>query len=721
MILEPLLLSVFAKTFKFNPDVASVQKRSKILFLIVANFALLFIMAFYSVVMQLFFPQMASPLLLLLCCTFMVVSFLLLRRGHDHLAAGCTLCYLHTLFFVATLEFNICLGVYCSLYVVQLYTMLLGFSDRVITLNILACYMHFGYNFYRIQKVFRVTLDDEQSYQLYTLLASHFACFNGIALLCFQQSSSHASLWQFAQSNFQKSESLTREMIQVVEARDAFVFSLSHEMKNALVSIHASLEYLLRTVKSAAHLEALKNVGLNSEVLQNMINNILDASELKNNRLEVFNTSSSLTHIVEKALGVYVGLIKRKRISMHAYFDENLPKELWVDSSRLLQIIINLISNALKYTLPGGKISVYATWCPENTEKEILLRPAIVSTTRTSLNRSQDRSMSQHIRVNSYGLGQNPEGIEEFTRREAKAHTQNLESIRPFKIHKLAEVNSTSLEDKEWSFHQTHTLPLSGSLESLSQLPVPTGASQANTLSNRGYLKVQITDDGRGIDASNLATLFDLFNQEQSSRRLTSVGTSLGLWVCKQLCQKMNGDIQVFSRVNHGSSFVFYIPINNTHIIQTSRMNISSGPAPHRPQNKITALVVDDYAFNRDLHKLLLEKEDVQVTLASDGKEALETYIKNGGSNFFDFIMMDVQMPVMDGFQAAKQIRDWEREHDKSRVDVYFVSGEYFNEEDVMSGLQAKGDMRDTAGIKCLRKPVDIQMLRGLVGKHKKN
>jgi len=74
----------------------------------------------------------------------------------------------------------------------------------------------------------------------------------------------------------------------------------------------------------------------------------------------------------------------------------------------------------------------------------------------------------------------------------------------------------------------------------------------------------------------------------------------------------------------------------------------------------VRALVVADFAFNRDLHKLLLQQEGVEVTLARDGKETFEKY-KAQGSEFFDFILMDIQMPVMDGFTSAKEIRLWKK------------------------------------------------------------
>ena len=187
----------------------------------------------------------------------------------------------------------------------------------------------------------------------------------------------------------------------------------------------------------------------------------------------------------------------------------------------------------------------------------------------------------------------------------------------------------------------------------------------------------------------------------------------LGLWVCKQFCRKLGGDIKVYGKRNQELTFVFYIPVDNRELMRGM-------PSLNRPlHRKTTSLVVDDYAFNRDLHKLLLEKKEVEVSLASDGQEAFDAYVRAGGSDYFDFIMMDVQMPVMDGFTSAKRIREWERENNKRKVDVYFVSGEYFNEVDVMAGFKKQGDINDGVGIRCLRKPVDIEMLRNIVKKYK--
>ena len=204
-------------------------------------------------------------------------------------------------------------------------------------------------------------------------------------------------------------------------------------------------------------------------------------------------------------------------------------------------------------------------------------------------------------------------------------------------------------------------------------------------------------------------------NNDERSRLAT---TDLRLWVCREFCHRMNGHIQLFTDAEQRMDFIFYVPVDNTHIISARDSFGNISLESHR-RTKTTALVVDDYDFNRNLHRLLLEKEGVEVTLASDGKEAFEIYVERGGS-YFDFILMDIQMPVMNGFEAVQKIREWERVQHKKQVDVCFVSGEYFNDEDIMNRLKGQGDANDARGIQCLRKPIDIEILRRFTMKYKR-
>jgi len=123
-------------------------------------------------------------------------------------------------------------------------------------------------------------------------------------------------------------------------------------------------------------------------------------------------------------------------------------------------------------------------------------------------------------------------------------------------------------------------------------------------------------------------------------------------------------------------------------------------------------LVVDDFATNRYLHKTLLEQQGVQVTTAEDGQEALKK-CQARGDDAYTFILMDVQMPVMDGFTAAKKLREWEVQNNKRQTPIYFLTGEYFNEEDVLTRFRNIGG--PSSQIKCLKKPLDASVLTKIV------
>ena len=229
-----------------------------------------------------------------------------------------------------------------------------------------------------------------------------------------------------------------------------------------------------------------------------------------------------------------------------------------------------------------------------------------------------------------------------------------------------------------------------------------------------GFLQIQVTDTGRGIPPEDISKLFGMFIQVHGTS-IAYHGTGLGLWICKQLCNKMGGDIKVYSELNQGTSFVFYIPVNN------DKMHDSIGQFKNTTRNEVRVLIADDYAHNRELHKLLLEREGAVVSLVSNGIEALEKY-KEKGNGYFDFILMDVQMPEMDGFTSGKEIRAWEQENKWDKVHLYFVSGEYYNEDEVLESLKRRqGRHVDMTGVFSLRKPIDIEIVRSVLRKYQQH
>jgi len=179
-------------------------------------------------------------------------------------------------------------------------------------------------------------------------------------LVNFLENSFQSRLWNIIQFNFDKSENLTKEILQVVEAKDCFVSSLSHEVRNIVNLLTGSVDYLLELTKNRTCLQVLKNIKMSGDILLNLVNNTLDAAKIKANKLELAFDHAEFEDIVKKALIINSERLKNKNIYAEATIDTNIPKELWIDSGRLLQIIINLLSNAIKFTPEGGRIRVAA-------------------------------------------------------------------------------------------------------------------------------------------------------------------------------------------------------------------------------------------------------------------------------------------------------------------------------------------------------------------------
>jgi PAS domain S-box-containing protein len=162
-------------------------------------------------------------------------------------------------------------------------------------------------------------------------------------------------------------------------------------------------------------------------------------------------------------------------------------------------------------------------------------------------------------------------------------------------------------------------------------------------------LRVEVSDTGIGVDAEQLAGLFTRFTQADASVSRQFGGTGLGLAICKQLIEAMGGQIGADSRPGQGSMFWFEValPLARDWSGQAAE---AEAPSLDRP---IRALVVEDNAVNRELIATLLSPFDIEIETACDGAEAVDA----ATARRFDVILMDMQMPVMDGLAATRRIR----------------------------------------------------------------
>lgn len=224
------------------------------------------------------------------------------------------------------------------------------------------------------------------------------------------------------------------------------------------------------------------------------------------------------------------------------------------------------------------------------------------------------------------------------------------------------------------------------------------------------HIKIEVVDSGIGISPENRDRIFTRFSQSDKSISKIYGGTGLGLAIVKQLADNMNGKISVQSEVNQGSRFTFEIELPKAEKAvggAATEIADESAAVNHLAIPEIEVLLVDDNPDNRLLVEIYLEKTKAHVTTAEDGQQA----VKAAAQKNFDVILMDMQMPVMDGYTATAKIRENEKNENRPRSKIIALTA-YALKEEVERSYKAGCDTHLTKPIKRSRL---FQTIAGLV------
>lgn len=382
-------------------------------------------------------------------------------------------------------------------------------------------------------------------------------------------------------------EKVATEAQHANQAKTRFLFNMSHDIRtpmNAIIGYTQLLENNLDNKKQA--LDYISKLKSSSTILLSLINYILEMTQIESGKLDLKKEIGDLDDLVKNINVVVEPLIKEKKLH-YSYHLEIKHHHIICDKTKLREIVLNILSNAIKYTPEGGNV-------------ELLIQ-------------------------------------------------------------------EISFENNKVKYHFI------------------------------------IIDNGIGMKEDFLPHIFEEFAREKTSTESKVPGVGLGLPIVKSLIDMMNGTIQVESKLNKGTkftvelSFLTSLQVENVNERNTSTLDFSGKHI----------LLVENNELNAEIGIELLNTFKVIIDLAKNGEECIKI-LEKMPEGYYDLILMDIQMPIMDGYEATKIIRSFNNKN--AQIPIIAMTANAF-EEDRKHALQLGMNEH-------LAKPVDIEKLKDVLTKY---
>lgn len=468
---------------------------------------------------------------------------------------------------------------------------------------------------------------------------------------------------------------------QANKAKSSFLANMSHEIRTPLNAIVGSTELLVETPLTAAQRSLANTVFEGGEHLQNLINDILDYSKIEAGKLVLNNLKFSLPDVVESVAELMSLKVREKGLSLMTFVSPDIP-ELIGDSDRLKQILLNLISNAVKFT-ENGEIVLKAE-ISRQTEDNIIIRfevsdtgigiplevqkklfqafvQADSSTTRKyggtglglSISKQLTQMMNGEINVESeVGKGSTFWFTSEFGISSAESIPVEL-SDNFKKIHVL--IVNNSMYGKEiickylssWGIRNERIDSINSlhqKLKDMCEINDPFNLIIIENSPKPEWDVFKTADNIKGAikDLPPALILIDNHLRRDHGKKAIQGGYSACLNKPVKQSQLLDCIVNLFGGAAQSSLSKTNMTLNNKEIFDHEN-----------PLNSKSILVVEDNPVNRNLATLQLEKLGYRVSVAVNGRDAIEILKKYE----FSAILMDCQMPEMDGFEATNAIR----------------------------------------------------------------
>jgi signal transduction histidine kinase/HPt (histidine-containing phosphotransfer) domain-containing protein len=351
---------------------------------------------------------------------------------------------------------------------------------------------------------------------------------------------------------------LSQLALDASRSKSEFLASMSHEIRTPLNSIIGMAEVLAETTLSEEQHEYVRIFRSAGESLLEIINDILDLSKIEAGQTELEAIDFDLPTLLESVTNIVSLRADEQETTISTHIDSEVPFYLKGDPTRLRQILLNLVGNAVKFTEKGQVEITVAIKSQPGPDQELL-----------------------------------------FT----------------------------------------------------------------------------IKDNGIGIPTDKQQLIFESFTQADSLTTRKYGGTGLGLTICQKLLTIMGGHIWLKSQPGEGSTFFFIIPFSQATAPRpeiNTNIELQSASCDLLPYARI--LLVDDNKDNCNLIRLYLRSTPFTLKTAENGKEAVKAF----RAKPFDLILMDIEMPIMDGYEATQKIRQWEQKHKRAPVPIIALTAHAF-------------------------------------------
>lgn len=369
------------------------------------------------------------------------------------------------------------------------------------------------------------------------------------------------------------------------KAKSQFLFNMSHDIRTPMNAIVGFTELAKRNINNADQLnEYLSNIDVASEQLLGLINNVLEMASIENGKTNITEVPVDISSIVEKTMIMVESEAKKKNLTIEG--SANIPSPyIYEDENHINEIVLNIISNSIKYTPSGGNIRFSFTQLPGKSDDDCIM---------------------------------------EFV----------------------------------------------------------------------------CEDNGIGMSKEFLNHVFESFSRERSSTVSKIHGTGLGLGIVKKLVDLMNGTIDIVSEPNKGTRITICTPHRYAEMESADKENEPASYDVNTFKGR-RLLLVEDNELNREIAATILKEVGFIIDTAVDGQDAVNI-IKESPASLYELILMDVQMPVMNGYEATRTIRSLD-DPVKANIPIIAMTANVFKKD--------LNDAREAGMNGHIAKPLDIEKM----------